>query len=123
MYNIDYIYNIYIYNIYSGRTLGNNGTGPQYGGQGSSESEAKDRYDINLRGVQQELFEAVVAANTNVVLVLLNAGCLAFDTSMARAIVESYYPGTYSLSHASTAADLLFVSLCTRRRAGWRGTR
>ena len=32
---------------------GNNGTGPEFGGQGSSETEAKDRYDIKLRGVQQ----------------------------------------------------------------------
>ena len=31
---------------------GNNGTGPAHGGQGSSESEAKDRWDIALRGVQ-----------------------------------------------------------------------
>jgi hypothetical protein len=36
---------------------GNNGTGAEFGGQGSSETEAKDRYDIKLRGVQQELLE------------------------------------------------------------------
>ena len=46
---------------------GNNGTGAEFGGQGSSETEAKDRYDIKLRGVQQELLERVVAANPKTV--------------------------------------------------------
>jgi hypothetical protein len=69
---------------------GNNGTGTLHGGDGSSESEAKDRYDINLRGVQSELLEAVVAANGRVVLVLMNAGCLAFNHSLVPSILEVY---------------------------------
>jgi hypothetical protein len=72
---------------------GNNGTGRLHGGDGSSESEAKDRFDIALRGVQQELLAAVVAANQRTVVVLMNAGCLAIDASLMPAILEVYYPG------------------------------
>jgi hypothetical protein len=109
---------------------GNNGTGAEFGGQGSSETEAKDRYDIKLRGVQQELLEvwktpllgaffvikrsnlprqardkhgevqrnggfsqAVVAANPQVVVVLMNAGCLALNASLVPAVLSVYYPG------------------------------
>ena len=72
---------------------GNNGTGRAFGGQGSSETEAKDRYDIKLRGVQQELLDAIVAANSHVVVVLMNAGCLALNASLVPAVLSVYYPG------------------------------
>ena len=72
---------------------GNNGTGAEFGGQGSSETEAKDRYDIKLRGVQQELLERVVAANPKTIVVLMNAGCLALNASLVPAVLASYYPG------------------------------
>jgi beta-glucosidase len=59
------------------------------------EAEGRDRRDLNLSGAQQQLLEAVYAANPKTVLVLMNAGPLAVDWAQDRlpAILEAWYPG------------------------------
>jgi beta-glucosidase len=59
------------------------------------EAEARDRRDLNLPGAQQQLLEAVYAANPKTVLVLMNAGPLAVGWAQDRlpAILEGWYPG------------------------------
>ena len=59
------------------------------------EAESKDRRDLNLPGAQQQLLEAVFAANPKTVLVLLNAGPLAVNWAQDRlpAILSAWYPG------------------------------
>lgn len=59
------------------------------------EAEGKDRRDLNLPGAQQQLLEAVFAANPRTVLVLLNAGPLAVNWAQDRlpAILSAWYPG------------------------------
>ena len=59
------------------------------------EAEGKDRRDLNLPGAQQQLLEAVFAANPKTVLVLLNAGPLAVNWAQDRlpAILSAWYPG------------------------------
>jgi beta-glucosidase len=59
------------------------------------EAESRDRRDLNLPGAQQQLMEAVYAANPNTVLVLMNAGLLAVGWAQDRlpAILEAWYPG------------------------------
>jgi hypothetical protein len=61
----------------------------------TTEAEAVDRYSLELPGVQDAIVKAVVAANPNVVLVMLNAGPLAIEWAAAHvpAIVEAYFPG------------------------------
>ena len=61
----------------------------------TTEAEAVDRVGIGLPGVQAALTKAVVAANPNTVLVMLNAGPLAIEWEAANvpAIVEAYFPG------------------------------
>ena len=49
-----------------------------WGRIGKVEAEGRDRKDLNLPGaVQEDLLKAVVAANANTVVILLNAGPLA----------------------------------------------
>jgi beta-glucosidase len=71
------------------------------------EAEARDRRDLNLPGVQQQLLEAVTAANPKTVLVLLNAGPLAVGWAQDRlpAILSAWYPGEEG--GAAIAATLL----------------
>jgi beta-glucosidase len=59
------------------------------------EAEARDRRDLNLPGAQQQLLEAVYAANPKTVLMLMNAGPLAVSWAQDRlpAILEGWYPG------------------------------
>ena len=59
------------------------------------EAEGRDRRDLNLPGAQQQLLEAVYAANPRVVLVLLNAGPLAvtWANDHVPAILSAWYPG------------------------------
>ena len=45
----------------------------------TTEAEAVDRTSIGLPGVQSALTKAVVAANPNTVLIMLNAGPLAIE--------------------------------------------
>jgi beta-glucosidase len=59
------------------------------------EAEGRDRRDLNLPGAQQQLMEAVYAANPKTVLVLMNAGPLAvtWANDHLPAILEAWYPG------------------------------
>ncbi len=59
------------------------------------EAEGKDRRDLNLPGAQEQLMEAVFAANPHTVLVLMNAGPLAVTWAQDHlpAIMDAWYPG------------------------------
>ena len=59
------------------------------------EAEGRDRRDLNLPGAQQQLLEAVYAANPKTVLVLMNAGPLAVNWANDHlpAILDAWYPG------------------------------
>ena len=59
------------------------------------EGEGHDRRDLNLPGAQEQLMEAVFAANPHTVLVLMNAGPLAVPWAQDHlpAILEGWYPG------------------------------
>jgi beta-glucosidase len=59
------------------------------------EAEGHDRRDLNLPGAQQQLLEAVFAANPRTVLVLMNAGPLAVTWAQDHlpAILDAWYPG------------------------------
>jgi len=61
----------------------------------SVEAEGRDRRDLNLPGAQEQLLEAVSAANPKTVLVLMNAGPLATTWAQDHipAILEAWYPG------------------------------
>jgi beta-glucosidase len=59
------------------------------------EAEGRDRHDLNLPGAQEQLLEAVYAANPKTVLVLMNAGPLAINWANDHlpAILDAWYPG------------------------------
>lgn len=59
------------------------------------EAEGRDRRDLNLPGAQEQLMEAVYAANPKTILVLMNAGPLAVTWAQDHlpAILEAWYPG------------------------------
>ena len=59
------------------------------------EAEGRDRRDLNLPGAQEQLLEAVLAANPKTVLVLMNAGPLAVTWAQDHvpAIMSAWYPG------------------------------
>ena len=59
------------------------------------EAEGRDRRDLNLPGAQQQLMEAVYAANPKTVLVLMNAGPLVvtWANDHLPAILDAWYPG------------------------------
>jgi len=59
------------------------------------EAEGRDRRDLNLPGAQQQLMEAVFAANPHTILVLMSAGPVAIGWAHDRlpAIIQAWYPG------------------------------
>jgi len=59
------------------------------------EAEGHDRRDLNLPGAQEQLLEAVYAANPKTVLVLMNAGPLAvtWANDHLPSILDAWYPG------------------------------
>jgi beta-glucosidase len=59
------------------------------------EAEGRDRRNLDLPGAQEQLLEAVYAANPNTVLVLMNAGPLAvtWANDHLPAILDAWYPG------------------------------
>ena len=61
----------------------------------SIEVEGIDRTTLNLSGNQQQLLDAVMAANKNTVVVLMSAGPLAVPTAKrnAAAILQGWWPG------------------------------
>jgi beta-glucosidase len=65
------------------------------GTNGQVEAEGRDRRDLNLPGAQQQLLEAVFAANRRVALVLMNAGPLATAWAHDRvpAVMAAWFPG------------------------------
>jgi beta-glucosidase len=73
----------------------------------SIEAEGRDRRNLNLPGAQQQLLEAVYAANPKTVLVLENAGPLAVTWAHDHlpAILAAWYPGEDS---GDTIARTLF---------------
>ena len=71
------------------------------------EAEGRDRRDLNLPGAQEQLLEAVYAANPKTVLVLMNAGPLAVG---GRTIIcqPSWRRGIRAKSAADAVARVLF---------------
>ena len=69
--------------------------------------ESRDRADLNLPGVQQELVEAVVATGTPTVVVLVNGRPLSITwiAENVPAILEAWLPGEEG---ANAVADVLF---------------
>lgn len=69
--------------------------------------EARDRAELCLTGVQQQLLEAVAATGTPVVLVLVNGRPLSTDWAEENipAVVEAWLPGEEG---AEAVADILF---------------
>jgi len=59
------------------------------------EIEGRDRETLNLPGNQQQLLDAVLAANKNTIVVLMSAGPLAVPTAKknAAAILQGWWPG------------------------------
>ena len=59
------------------------------------EAEGHDRRELNLPGAQEQLMEAVFAANPHTVLVLMNAGPIAVTWAQDHlpAILSAWYPG------------------------------
>lgn len=62
------------------------------------EAEGRDRRDLNLPGAQEQLLEAVYAANPKTVLVLMSAGPLGvtWAEDHVPAILSAWYPGESS---------------------------
>jgi beta-glucosidase len=77
------------------------------GTNGKVEAEGRDRQDIGLPPVQEQLLQAVCKANPKTVLVLLNAGPLSVQwvKDNAPAILEAWYPGEEG---GTAIADVLF---------------
>ena len=59
------------------------------------EAEGRDRRNLDLPGAQEQLLEAVFAANPKTILVLMNAGPLAvtWANDHLPAILDAWYPG------------------------------
>jgi beta-glucosidase len=59
------------------------------------EAEGRDRRNLDLPGAQEQLLEAVYAANPKTVLILMNAGPLAvtWANDHVPAILDAWYPG------------------------------
>jgi beta-glucosidase len=69
--------------------------------------EDASRSELGLPGLQQQLFDAVVATGKPVVVVLFNGRPLAISElqKKATAILEAWFPGTHG---AEGVADVLF---------------
>ncbi len=73
----------------------------------SIEAEGRDRHNLNLPGAQEQLLEAVHAANPKTILVLMNAGPLAvtWANDHLPAILGAWYPGE---AGGTAIANVLF---------------
>ena len=79
------------------------------GSSRSSETEGRDRRDMQLAGHQNELVEAVLAANPNTVVVLNNGAPLQLPwAGRAPALVEAWLPGEEG---SEALAQILFGNL------------
>jgi beta-glucosidase len=85
------------------------------GTNGKVEAEGRDRKDLNLPGAQEELLKAVVAANANTVVILLNAGPLAVPWAKEHtaAILQAWYPGEEG---GTAIAEIVFGDCCPAGR-------
>jgi len=74
---------------------------------GCTSGEARDRADLNLPGVQQELVDAILDTGTPVIVVLINGRPLSIIriSKDAKAIVEAWLPGEEG---GQAVADVLF---------------
>jgi len=70
-------------------------------------SEGRDRSDIDLPGLQEDLIQAVYGANPNTIVVLVNGSPVAVNWTQAHvpAILEAWYPGQ---AGGTAIADVLF---------------
>ncbi len=77
------------------------------GNSGETEGENRDRCDLNLPGVQEDLIKAVVDTGTPVVVVLVNgtAVTMANWIDHVEAVVEAWYPGEEG---GNAVASILF---------------
>ncbi len=76
--------------------------------EGATSGESRDRVDLGLPGVQEDLIRAVLATGTPVVLVLINGRPVALSPDVVEqtaAIVEAWFPGEEG---APAVADVLF---------------
>jgi len=74
---------------------------------GCTSGEARDRADLNLPGIQQELVDAILDTGTPVVAILVNGRPLSINriTKDAKAIIEAWLPGEEG---GQAVADVLF---------------
>lgn len=65
------------------------------GNSEETEGEGRDRCDLNLPGVQEELIKAIVDTGTPVVVVLINGSAITMNNwiDLVDAVVEAWYPG------------------------------
>jgi hypothetical protein len=77
------------------------------GTDGSIEAESNDREALELTAAQQSLLQTISAVNSNVVLVLVNAGPLAIPWAATNtpAIIEAWYNGEKG---GNAIADVVF---------------
>jgi len=70
-------------------------------------SEGRDRTEIDLPGVQEDLIKAVYNVNPNTIVVLINGSPVAINWTQANvpAIIEAWYPGQ---AGGTAIADILF---------------
>jgi len=77
------------------------------GTNGRVEAEGRDRRDLRLPGMKEQLLQAVVRANPKTVVVLVNAGPLSVKWAKDNtpALLEAWYPGEEG---GNAIADVLF---------------
>ena len=77
------------------------------GNSTETEGEGKDRCDLNLPGVQEELIKEVCKTGTPVVVVLINGSAITMSRWIddVQAVVEAWYPGEEG---GNAIVDVLF---------------
>lgn len=77
------------------------------GNSGQTEGEARDRADLNLPGIQEELIKRIVATRVPTVVVLINGSAITMKNWIndVQAVVEAWYPGEQG---GNAIADVLF---------------
>lgn len=72
-----------------------------------TEGEQRDRHNLDLPGVQEELIKAVASTGTPVVVVLINGSAITMINWIddVKAIIEAWYPGEEG---GTAIADVLF---------------
>jgi len=72
-----------------------------------TEGEARDRYNLDLSGVQEDLIKEICKVNKNVVVVLINGSAITMSKWLnnVKAVIESWYPGEEG---GNAIADVIF---------------